>query len=306
MVAVRFDAQFLRNPFGGLLIALAFAAPLAGILHWFESWIAHDMAFRLLAEMRIDLFNQLDRLAPSYLLRRRTGDLVAAATQDVEMVEYFFAHTIAPAFVAVLIPALVLATLLIFGWPMALALAPFLALVAFSPFFMRRRIDELGSRAREALGDLNAHAVDSVQGLGEIVTFGQAERRGQEFIAQTEEHHRVRLPFFRDLTMQMTMLETATGLGGLAVVVAGASLVTGGTLESGLLPLFTLLAMAAFLPISEIANVGRQLADTLGSTRRLHAIHSEEVPVQDGPGATSVPASSAPALPSSSPWVTQR
>ncbi len=51
------------------------------------------------------------RLAPAYLLRRRSGDLVALATQDVETVEYFYAHTVAPAFVAVLIPASVLALL---------------------------------------------------------------------------------------------------------------------------------------------------------------------------------------------------
>ena len=63
------------------------------------------MAYRLLAEMRIDLFDKLDALAPAYLLRRRSGDLVALATQDVETVEYFFAHTVAPAFVAVLVPA---------------------------------------------------------------------------------------------------------------------------------------------------------------------------------------------------------
>ena len=41
--------------------------------------------------------------------------------------------------------------------------------------------------------------------------------------------------------------------------------------------------MAAFLPISEIADIGRQLADTLGATRRLHVVHSEPVPVNDGP-----------------------
>jgi ATP-binding cassette subfamily C protein CydCD len=50
------------------------------------------------------------------------------------------------------------------------------------------------------------------------------------------------------------------------------------------MPLLTLLSMAAFLPISEISNVGRQLADTLGSTRRLYAVDSEPVPVTDGPG----------------------
>jgi ATP-binding cassette subfamily C protein CydCD len=278
------------TPFGGLLVALAVIAPAAGVLHWLESWMAHDMAFRLLAEMRIALFRQLDRLAPAYLLRRRTGDLAAMATQDVEMVEYFFAHTIAPAFVAVLVPAVVLGTLLAFGWPMAVALLPFLAVVVLSPFLMRRRIDALGSRAREALGELNAHAVDTIQGLGEIVAFQQAARRGRDFVARILAHHRVRLPFFRDLTFQMATLEVATGFGGLAVVVAGAGLVAEGRLQSAHLPLLTLLAMAAFLPVSEIAHIGRQLADTLGATRRLQAVHAEEVPVRDGPGVAPPPA----------------
>jgi ATP-binding cassette subfamily C protein CydCD len=282
--ALMVAAVKLEQPWWGLLAALAVVAPAAGVLHWLESWIAHDMAFRLLAELRIALFNQLDRLAPAYLLRRRSGDLVAMATQDVETVEYFFAHTVAPAFVAILVPAAVLATLAWQGWPLAAALLPFLALVALSPFLMRRRIDELGSRTREALGHLNAHAVDSVQGLAEIVAFQQERRRGEAFAAQIRTHHRVRLPFFADLTLQMALLDAVTGLGGLAVVISGAWLVQLGALESATLPLLTLLAMAAFLPVSEIANVGRQLADTLGSSRRLWAVQHEPVPVLDGPG----------------------
>ncbi|MGA8383345.1 MAG: ATP-binding cassette domain-containing protein, partial [Stellaceae bacterium] len=95
------------SPYGYLLILLALAAPLAGLLHWLESWLAHDIAYRLLAEMRIALFAKLDALAPAYLLRRRSGDLIALASQDVETIEYFFAHTVAPALVAVLVPATV-------------------------------------------------------------------------------------------------------------------------------------------------------------------------------------------------------
>ena len=273
-----------EEPFIDLLILLAALAPVAGVFHWFESWIAHDMAFRLLAEMRIALFEKLDRLAPAYMVRRRTGDMVAMATHDVEMVEYFFAHTVAPAFVAVLIPSIVLGVLVFYGWELAAALLPFLVLVAMTPFFTRKRIDELGSRAREALGELNAHAVDTIQGLAEIVAFQRTPERRAELIVRTENHHVVRLPFFRDLTLQASLLEVATGLGGLAVVVAGAALVDAGRLESGILPLLTLLSMAAFLPISEISHVGRHLADTLGSTRRLYAVDNEPVPVKDGLG----------------------
>ncbi|TWT12738.1 ABC transporter ATP-binding protein [Reyranella sp. CPCC 100927] len=276
----------LKNgqPYAPYLWALAVVAPLSGLLHWLESWIAHDMAFRLLAEMRIDVFRKLDALAPAYLVRRRTGDLLALATHDVELVEYFFAHTVAPAFVAVLVPAAVLAVLAsASGW-LALALVPFLLAVSVSPFLMRKRVDRLGSQAREAAGELGAFAVDSVQGLGEIVAFQQERNRGQQLDALSDRHIRLRLPFFSELTLQHSLLEVFTGLGGLAVVVTGAVLATRGTIDPALLPLLTLLAMAAFLPVSEIAQVGRQLADTLGATRRIYALTNEPVPVTDGPG----------------------
>ena len=277
------------EPFAQYLIVLAIIAPLAGVLHWLESWFAHDMAFRMLAEMRIALYRKLDRLAPAYLVRRRTGDLVGMATHDVELVEYFFAHTVAPFFVAVLVPAVVVGTLGWFGWPMALALVPFLAVVALSPFFARHRIDTLGSRAREAFGHMNAHAVDTIQGLAEIIAFQRTGARAAEFVARIERHTGLRLPFFSDLTRQTAILEAATGLGGLVVVVTGAHLVGTGALEPAMLPMLVLLAMSAFLPVSEIAHIGRQLADTLGATRRLYAVHNEVEAVRDGPGVDAHP-----------------
>ena len=272
------------QPYGGWLWALAIVAPLSGALHWLESWLAHDMAFRLLSEMRIDVFRKLDALAPAYLVRRRTGDLMALATHDVELVEYFFAHTVAPAFVAVLVPAVVLAALIATSPWLAAALLPFLVAVGLSPFLMRGRVDRLGSEAREAAGELGAFAVDSVQGLGEIVAFQQERARGQRLDALSERYIRLRLPFFSELTLQHSLLEVFTGLGGLAVVVTGAALANHRMLDPGMLPLLTILAMAAFLPVSEIAQIGRQLADTLGAARRIYGLANEPVPVRDGPG----------------------
>lgn len=272
------------QPFTGYLWGLAAVAPLAGILHWLESWMAHDMAFRLLAEMRIEFFRKLDLLAPAYLVRRRTGDLMSVATQDIELVEYFFAHTIAPACVAVLAPTVVLLVLASHSPWLALTLIPFLAMVGLSPLAMRYRVDELGSRAREAAGELNAHAVDSVQGLTEILAFQHEQRRGEALHTLGQRHIALRLPFFRQLTLQQSLLEVMTGLGGLAIVAVGGSLAAHGQIEAGTLPLLTILSLSAFLPVSEIAQIGRQLADTMGATRRVYAIRAEHVTVEDGPG----------------------
>jgi ABC-type multidrug transport system fused ATPase/permease subunit len=161
---------------------------------------------------------------------------------------------------------------------------------------MRKRVDRLGSQAREAAGELGAFAVDSVQGLGEIVAFQQEARRGQQLDRLSQNHIDLRLPFFRELTLQHAILEMLTGLGGLAVVVAGAALAASGAIDPGLLPLLTILAMAAFLPVSEIAQIGRQLADTLGATRRVYALANEPIPVRDGPGVAAKPGAAALAL----------
>ncbi len=77
------------------------------MLHWLESWLAHDIAYRLLAEMRIDLFASSTALAPAYLVRRRSGDLIALANQDIETIEYFFRPHRGAALVAVLVPSAV-------------------------------------------------------------------------------------------------------------------------------------------------------------------------------------------------------
>jgi ATP-binding cassette subfamily C protein CydCD len=267
-----------------LLVALVLVAPLAGVLHWLESWLAHDVAYRLLADMRLEVYRKLDALAPAYLTRRRTGDLAGVATHDVELIEYFFAHTVTPALVAVLLPAAVLVTLAVFAPPLALVLVPFLLYTALIPVLGRSRIDRLSSRAREASGELNAHVVDTVQGLGEIVAYGRVRAWGELLAAKARRFYDLRLPFLRDLARQSALQETATGLGGLAVTAVGAWLAHAGRLDAAALPLLTLLALSAFVPLWEVAQVGRQLADTLGSARRLHVVEAEPVPVTDGRG----------------------
>jgi ABC-type multidrug transport system fused ATPase/permease subunit len=283
-------------PFGAILLALAVVAPLAGLLHWLESWNAHDMAYRLLAEMRIQLFAKLDALAPAYLLRRRTGDLVGLATQDVETIEYFFAHTVAPAIVAVLVPLAVLGALGVLAWPTAVALLPFLLFVGLTPAFVRRRIDRLGAAAREGLGRLSAHAADTIHGMAELVAFQAIARRRQDFMGLARDYHRLRLELLRDLSAQTVRLDMMAALGGLTVALTGAWLAATGRFEAALLPLLTLLAVEAFLPVSEIANVSRQLADTFAATRRLKAVYAEPVPVTDGPAAPAPPASGGSAI----------
>lgn len=271
------------SPFGYLLILLGLAAPLAGLLHWLESWLAHDIAYRLLAEMRIELFRKLDSLAPAYLVRRRSGDLIALANQDIETIEYFFAHTVAPALVAIMVPTAVVLTLALVAWPIALALLPFVLYAGLAPVLSRARIDRLGAQARDGLGLLSAYITETIQGLADLVAFQAVAERRRGFMGLVHDYQQIRLQLLRDLSAQTAQLDVVTGLGGVAVAVVGARLAAEHQLMATTLPLLILLALASFLPISEIAQVGRQLADTIASTRRYYAVQREKPAVVDGP-----------------------
>jgi ATP-binding cassette subfamily C protein CydCD len=183
-----------------------------------------------------------------------------------------------------LVPAAVVLSLAFVSWPIALALLPFVLYAGLAPVVTRKRIDHLGAQARDSLGLLSAYVTETIQGLSDLVAFQAVAGRRRGFMDLVRGYQQIRLELLRDLSSQTARLEIATGLGGLAVAVVGARLAAEYQLMATTLPLLILLALASFLPISEIAQVGRQLADTLAATRRVHAVHAEPVRIVDGPG----------------------
>ncbi len=266
------------------LIALAALVPATALLRWLDSWISHDLAYRLLAELRIKLYRLLDPLAPAYLVRRRSGDLVSALLGDVELIELFYAHTISPLFVAVLIPGGVLIALAIAAPSVALVLLPFLVLVALTPLLAARQSARLGVSLREVTGEVSSHAVDSIQGLRTIAAFGYGPRRLAEIRDRSLELGALKRDFLRWQAVQNAVIEALIGLGTVAVVAAGARLVAEGHLARTLLPLLTLLAASSFLPVTTIVTIAKELHQTLAGARRFFAVEDEPVLVRDGPG----------------------
>ena len=284
--ALLVGAVFREQPLTALLVLVCVFAPLSSLLFYLETWQAHDMAFRLLARMRIDLYNKLEPLAPAYMVRRRSGDLVSVVGGDVETVEFFFAHAVSPMVVAVLVPGGVLVALAVIAWPVAVVLTPFLVAVAVSPFFANTRIERLGDEIRGRMGDIHAYMVDSIQGMREISAFGRGSDRNEELREKGWAYAGYLVRFQKSQASQIGFMEAMMGLGGLAVLATGVWLVLNGQIARAQLPLVSVLALTSFSPVTELARNMKQMMGTLAASRRILSIHDEAVPVQDGPGVT--------------------
>lgn len=80
------------------------------ILRYVEQYLGHLAAFRLLGELRLWIVERLVPQAPAVTDGLGTARIHTIAIRDVDRVEVFFAHTIAPAVTAVLIPLLAVIT----------------------------------------------------------------------------------------------------------------------------------------------------------------------------------------------------
>lgn len=162
----------------GALVVLAGLAVIKGLFRYLEQYTGHAVAFRLLSRLRSQVFRWLERLEPARLQDERSGDLVARVSGDIDRVEPFYAHTIAPVVAAVVVPLITLVGLgLVGNLQVVVALAPFVLLyLGVVPFIGWRRVAEAGPEVRRAAGEMAASISDVMQGAREVAVLDAGDR----------------------------------------------------------------------------------------------------------------------------------
>ncbi|MFF5249340.1 thiol reductant ABC exporter subunit CydC [Streptosporangium sp. NPDC000095] len=265
----------------GGLIALGLLLPFLALTPWLESYLAHVAAFRVLADVRGRVYAAFERLAPGYLLQRRSGDLGSAAISDVEQLELWFAHTLSPLISAVTVPVAALSALAVFHPALAVALAPALILLALLPAWLRKRAAAQGVRLRAELGELNAEAVDTLQGLRELLTSGAGARQLDRLGEQDQRLLEAKLAHGRRSGLEHAATNAATTLGMLAVLVTAALLTSAGSLQPALFPVAVVLAATTFAPVIAVTDVARDLNLVIAAADRIMTILNTPAPVTD-------------------------
>ena len=265
------------------LIALAVLTVFKAAMAWAESYISHRIAYGILAMMRARVFDAIEPVAPAYTLKRRSGDIISMVMADVETVELYFAHTLMPVLVALIMPLTALIILGSLHWILPLVLLPFLFLVIATPIKMHHIGDAIANRLRLQLGETNAHMVDSIQGLRELVVFGRGSARLDEVEKNSRSLTETQRRNSRYLGSLGGLTEGCSMLGSLAVLVTGVLMVNQGMLPSYQLPLMLLMASAAFGPVMNIAKVAKQVSMIMAAAERVFAVLDEPVVVRDYP-----------------------
>lgn len=263
-------------------IAVAICGVARGPLRYGEQLCNHYIAFKILALVRDRLFAVMRQLAPAKLEGRNKGNLVSMVTSDVELLEVFYAHTISPALIA-LIVSVGMVVFIGFQSP-ALAVVAALAygtLGILVPWISSKFAGTLGRDVRDRIGFMNTFVLDSLRGLPEILQFGRAQIRSRQLREHMED-----LSHFEDpLKKRMACSQACIGLLVLAwdIVILGVAVALITTGQLGFAPALISIAalMSSFGPVIAVANLGTNLQQTLASGERVLELLDEEPVVHE-------------------------
>jgi ATP-binding cassette subfamily C protein CydC len=251
-----------------------------GVARYVERLASHDVAFRILADIRVAIYTRLERLAPAGLAAFRSGDLLARLISDVDATQDLFIRGIGPPLAAALVGAgAVTACLLILAPAGAvLALGLLAAGAALPPLAVAvsRRAARVIAPAR---GELGATVTDLLSGAADLHAFG-AQDAALDAVAAAD----------GQLTALARRSATAAGLGtGLAMAVSGLTLwgvlvlgvagVADGTLTRVPLAVLTLTALAAFEAVTALPAAALQISAARASAARIGAVLDAPDPV---------------------------
>ncbi len=288
----------------GLLIAKAALHPITILLIWVpivgvrffglsraafrygERYVSHDLTFRLLKEMRVWLYQRIEPLVPLLWQSRRSGDVMTTLVADIDTLQNFYLRAVAPPVVAMLITGLAALLFAPFGSWLVITVMAGLALAGVGvPGLIHLLAQRSGREAIQARAVLQIHLVDMVEGMADVLSFGQE----QAVLAQVEADQ-------QQLARQQRWLAHVEGLGsGLLLVINSLTMwgvlwlgiirVQNGQMNGVYLAMLVQTALAVFEAVMPLPTALQQLGECVEAGRRMFSLtdQSPAVTVPDSP-----------------------
>lgn len=272
----------------GTLITLTIGCGvLRGLLRYLEQYSNHYIAFRLLAVLRDRIFGALRTLCPAKLESKQKGSIIAMITSDIETLEVFYAHTISPICIAVLVSlAVFLFVGFVSSWYLALtALVGYLTIGIAIPMVSSGKLKESGVRYRAEFAGFNAYFLDSIKGIRDIVLNNAGEARENEVNHRSDLLLNETKRMKRGTTRATAATELCVSLFIIIALAVGIALVANGVLSVGRMIIGVTAVFGSFGPVIAISALPGNLTQTFASGDRVLDLLSESpavTPVKNG------------------------
>ena len=262
---------------------------LQGVFYFIRGYQLSFIGERVMADLRLKLFEHLQSLSLNFYNEHRTGELVSRLTNDVSTVRSVVTSDISTALSQVLTFVGALVLLIVTDWRLTLFMFALIPVVMLIARFFGRSLRRLSSAVQDQLAQATTVLEESIGGVRVV----------QSFARESYEMGRFRSSIEQTIALAMKRIRLSTLFGpiisflGFAAVVSifwfGGHDVLAGRLTAGQLLMFLVLTMTIAGSIGQLGGLWSSLQEALGATKRLFEILDTHTDIADAADARPLP-----------------
>ncbi|HVO72052.1 MAG TPA: ABC transporter transmembrane domain-containing protein, partial [Aggregatilineaceae bacterium] len=286
------DAVFKKNDvhlLNLITIILVGIFLLQSVVYFVRSVLLSFIGERVMADLRIRLFEHLQNLSLSFYNERRTGELVSRVTNDVSTVRSLVTSDISTALSQVLIFVGALILIVVTDWRLTLFMFALVPVVIGIALVFGRRLRSLSSQVQDQLANATTILEEGIGGIRVVQSFTREDYEIGRFRKSIETTFSLAMKRIR-VSSLFGPLISFLGFGAVASIFwFGGHEVLAGRITPGQLFMFLVLTLTIAGSIGQFSGLWTGLQETLGATRRLFDILDTESDIVESPQAIPLP-----------------
>jgi len=273
------------------VIVIAFVA--AAILNWvatyLQTYLINWVGQRALQDLRVEVFEHLQRLSIGFYSRNRAGVLISRLTNDVQALDQLVTEGISTLFSA---------TLTLVGTAVILVvLDPGLALITFLTFpvllvaSVAFRLASAGAYrlTRERIAQVTAYLQETLSGVRVVRAFGQEPRHRGRFAELNDDHREANMKTVYLNAAYFPAVELLSAVATAAILIYGGNEVVDGAVTIGVLATFVFYLQSFFDPIQSLSQLYTTYQAGMAALDKIFELLDEQPDVADKPDAVELP-----------------
>lgn len=266
-----------------IILVVAYAA--RAVFTYLNRYYSHVAAWNLVEDMRVMVYEKLQKLSLSFYHDKQTGQLMSRAINDTATFEVLIAHAVPDLITNVLI-LIGTGILLFIISPLlaALTLIPIPFLILGGTVFTKKILPNF-REAQGKLGELNAVMQDNISGMKEIQAFNQQSRERKRIKKGTKKYTSAILHALRLSAVFHPAVEMISSLGTVIVVAFGGWLALRNYVDTADIVGFIMFLGLFYQPITTLARVIEDLQQATAGAERVFELIDTEPDIVDSEGA---------------------
>jgi len=253
--------------------ALLFVALLADfITSYGQTWLTSLLGQRVMRDLRMEIFEHLQRLSVSYFDRNPAGRLITRVTSDVETLNELFTSGVVAGLGDLFTLIAISVAMVLMDWRLALAsfaVIPFVVLVSAA---FRKGVRETYRDIRVRLARINSFLQERLTGMRIVQLFGQEKREAMRFDELNRSHLDAHLRSITVYALYFPAIELLTSIALAILIVTGASRVHANLLSVGTVAAFLQLVRRFFQPLQDLSEKYNILQTAMASSERIFTL----------------------------------